>query len=183
MFYILFYGIYKYISKNRIVLIFIITVIGSCLFFAFGWAQGWYSSGFAFPLGLLYGECFDKCQKILNSWYGKIVMFLLCVAGLSSLLLSGDSILGMVYLRNIMCIGALMLIVCVCNRFTAVNGVTKFLEKYSTELYLSQFVFLNIVSAFGWEYKISLIAVILSTVIMSIVLHPIVKFVRHRTKG
>ncbi len=183
VFYILFYFIYKYIKKYRVLScgIIVLSVIG--ILYLAGFRQGFYSSSLAFPLGLLFGEYYEECQRFLASWKGKVFTVAAILIGISSVFFSENSILGMVYLKNIMCIGGMLILLYVINHFAFDNKMLRFLGRYSVEIYLTQFIFLMFFAALEWDYKLSVLAVLFCTLLMSFVLHPFFVFIKKKTRG
>jgi len=182
-FYLLFWLAYKYIKNYRIVWITVVILISITIMFLAGWSQGFYSSSLAFPLGLLYGEYYDGFQKCLHSWMGKAFVLLLVVSGLMSLLLGESSLIGMVYLKNVMCIGGVMLLLLIINHFSFDNKVLQLLGRYSVEIYLAQFIFMLGFEAAGMHYMLRVPIVTVFTLVAAIVLHPIFTRIRKITRG
>ena len=172
-FYFLFWIIYKYVKKYRVLCIFLITLVGITLVFEAGWSQAFYASSMAFPLGIMFGEYYAKSHSFLCSFKGIIVTIVGGALGLSSLLLGTDSLLGMVYLRNIMCISGIFVVMLVTNRLSFDNRILRFLRKYSVEIYLMQFIFLSWFERLGIHYMLRIPIVIICTIIGAILVHPI----------
>lgn len=171
-FYLLFYLIYKYLKKYRVLLFFVITFAAATAVFFIGMPQGYYSSALAFPAGLFFYEYFSTVTGFLQKAAGKIFVFLASLLGLSSLLLNASSLLGMVYLRNLMCLAALCILFYVLTYFRINNFFLKKLGKYSTEIYLYQFVFLDIFLTQP-DWRIRMLLVCFFTLLSAIILHPI----------
>lgn len=180
--YILFYLIYKYIKRFRILIIAIIAAVFGSIAFINGWAQGWYSSILAFPMGLLFGEYFENVCKLMKTVWGKLITAVFVFLGVSSLLFGADSLIGMVYLRNAMCIGGMLILIYFCTYFTIGNRINKILNKYAAEIYLFQFVFLKISLEYQWDFKIRLPFVLIATLLTAIVMHPLFYFTRQKLK-
>lgn len=176
-FYLLFYLIYKYVKKYRILLIALITFSAITAVFFIDMPQGYYSSALAFPAGLLFYEYFSAVTGFFQKPAGKILVFLTSLLGLSSLLLGADSLLGMVYLRNLMCLSALCILFYVLTYFEVNNLFLKKLGKYSTEIYLYQFIFLELFSAQS-DWRIRMLLVCFLTLLTAVILHPIHVLIR-----
>ena len=182
-FYFIFWIVYKYIKKYRVLCVFIITFVAMTLAYKFGWKQGFYSSSLAFPMGLLVGEYYEKCHEILRTAKGKILILIGVVLGLSSLLLGTESLIGMVYLRNMVCISGISLLLLLVDKISFDNKVLGFLGKYSVEIYLVQFIFLNWFKTMDIHYMMRIPLVIGCTIAGAVLLHPIFRGIRKVTRG
>ena len=180
--YILFYFIYKYIKKYRVLFLGSIVMCGIGILYHAGFSQGFYSSSLAFPLGLLFGEYYEECQRFLVTWKGKAITAATIVLGISSVFFSAESILGMVYLKNIMCIGGMLILIYVIKYFVFDNKMLRFLGRYSVEIYLIQFIFLMLFAALEWDYKVSVPAVLICTLLMSFILHPLFMIIKKKIR-
>jgi hypothetical protein len=150
----------------------------TALLFKAGWPEGWYASSFAFPFGLFYEEYYEKCNDFLYSKKGYGLTLLLVCLGLSSQLLDTNSLVGMVYLRNIMCIAGLLILIYVLHIFEINNRGMRILTKYSTELYLFQFIYLRISEATPWDYKLRMIFVITLTAVTAFFMYRVINKAR-----
>ena len=113
---------------------------------------------------------------------GKIAAFLLTCAGLSSLAFGTDSVIGMVVLRNLMCLSGLILLTYFLAYLTADNPCLRILGKYSTEIYLYQFVFLQLTGGLlSWPVRIP--AVFALTFASALLLFPLNRLVRRALTG
>ncbi len=177
-FYILFYLVFRYFQRNRWLYFFVIVAVLTALLFRAGWPQGWYASAFAFPFGLFYEEYYEKCNKLLYSKKGGALTLLLILLGISSQLLGQDSLIGMVYLRNIMCIAGLIILIYVLHIFDFNNRGLQVLTEYSTELYLFQFIYLRISEASQWDYKFRMLFVITLTAVTAFFMHMVINRAR-----
>lgn len=181
-FYALFYGVYRYLPKYRIAVIAAVTAVGAVICYFVGLPQGYYSSSLAFPAGLLFYEHFDAVTGFLKTVAGKIAAFLLTCAGLSSLAFGTDSVIGMVVLRNLMCLSGLILLTYFLAYLTADNPCLRILGKYSTEIYLYQFVFLQLTGGLlPWPVRIP--AVFALTFASALLLFPLNRLVRRALTG
>lgn len=178
LFYILFFLCYKYLRKYGAVLITLITALTIMLLYWCGWLEQWYASSLAFPLGLLWGSYYERIMKYLNSLKGYVTTLVLVILGLGSQWLGEESLVGMVWLRNTICIAGILILVYVCQHFKISNNILKFLGFYSTEIYLFQFVYLSLFSQVDIHYIWKIILVLGLTLITAITLHPLVQWLR-----
>lgn len=183
-FYLLFYFIYKFIpDRLRNILIAIITVILATVLFYAGVIQGYYMSAFAFPAGLFFYEYFDSILSFLNKGIGKIVILAAAILGLSSSMFGMDSLVGMVYFRNLICLAVLGIMIYFLTYFYPGNIFLKFLGKYSTGIYIYQFTFLNMdeLSQAGWPLRMGL--VLGCTLLTAVIMHPVHVWTRKKLGG
>lgn len=171
VFYILFYLVYRFVLSYRCVIIALVTFGLMTAVFFFGFPQGYYSSSLAFPAGLFFYEYYPAITGFFKKIQGKITVFIMAVLGLSCLLLDSDSLIGMVYLRNVMCLALICIMAYFLTYFCVDNAFLRFLGKHSTEIYLYQFVYLNIVSMQNISRRILLVCTL--TLVTAILMHPI----------
>ncbi len=183
LFYLLFYLVYKYIRRFRVLIITVISAVFGTLVFLDGWIQGWYASILAFPAGLAFGEYFDNINGFMKTIWGKLITGALALAGGCSLFFDENSLLGMVYLRNAMCIAGLLMLIYFCSFFETGNKASRLLGRYSTEIYLFQFVYLNMSSRFGWDFELRLIFVLAATLLTAVAVHPLTGFIRRKLRS
>lgn len=183
-FYILFYFIYKYVpGRLRNILIAVITVISTTALFFGGVIQGYYMSAFAFPAGLFFYEYYDSVRAFLKKGIGKLMILAAAILGLSSSMLGLDSLVGMVYLRNLLCLAVLGIMIYFLTYFCPGNIFLKFLGKYSTGIYIYQFMFLamNEVLQLAWPLQLGL--VMGCTLLVSIAMNPAHVWIRKKLGG
>lgn len=175
LFYFIFYVVFRYCKKKQILIITVCVILAATAAFLFEVPECWYASSFAFPLGLIMGRYYQKLIAFLISWKGCIVTVILIILGLCSLLLPTNNLLGMVWFRNFICIAFIFILIRVLMNFKlGNNSVSSALSRHSTEIYLSQFIYLLVSEAFGWNYKIRLVFVLTFTIASAWILHPLV---------
>lgn len=178
-FYIIFFVVYKYMTGFRVFVIFGITIVLSVVMYRIGIKEAYIASTFAFPLGLLFGEYFERVRKFLFSYKGVFTTAALGLFGMCCLLFRNENILSMVFMRNALCMAAIVIVFYGSTHFTLGNNlIVKALGKYSAEIYLSQFVWLRLTESYGWSYMIRMPLVVAATVIMAVAMHPVVGVVR-----
>lgn len=183
LFYLLFYFTYRYCKRKQIFIIFGVVVISAIISFLSGIPECWYASSFAFPLGLFIGKYYTQFAGFLSSLKGIFSTLILTLLGLISLILPQDSLIGMVFLRNVICIAFLFFLIRVLFSYSlGDNGISYILCKYSTEIYLCQFIYLSIATSYGWNYKTGLIFVICFDLLSAWIMHPLVEKVRKGLK-
>lgn len=183
-FYALFYIVYKFVPvRLRNILIAAITVISATALFYAGAIQGYYMSAFAFPAGLLFYEHFVSVLSFLRKGIGKLVVLLAAILGLSGPMFGMDSLVGMVYFRNLICLAALGIMIYFLTYFRPGNVFLEFLGKYSTGIYIYQFMFLAMdeLSQSGWPLRMGL--VLGCTLLAAAIMHPVHVWTRKRLRG
>ena len=179
LFYLLFFFTYKYLYKVRIPFICAVTVLMTVVMYLTGFIEGWWASSFAFPLGLIVGEHFTAVKKFLFSIKGIVTVMLLSLFGLSCLFVSEENIISFVFMRNSMCLAAILILLYVCTFLTLGNHtIARYLNRYSTEIYLTQFIWLRLTESYGLNYMIRMPIVLAATLISAMLLQPIVLFVK-----
>lgn len=174
-FYIVFFFIYKFIPEFRVLLIFAITVVLSIVMYQHGFWEAYVASTFAFPAGLLCGEYFPQVKKFLYSRKGAFAAMVMTVFGLCCLLIKPENMISMIFMRNSLCLAALMITFYLCNHFTlGSNPVARFLCRYSTEIYLSQFICIRLAESYKWNYMIRMPFVLVFTVMLAAIIHPLI---------
>ncbi len=177
--YLAFYFVYKYIKRHQLTILTIITVLISCGLYGLGYVRCWYASILAFPLGFLFYENYSKIVKFLRMKKGMLLIFLLGVVGLSSVLINDNSFVRPFVTNNALCICTIFILVLFSAVYYVENPIKKFLNKYATELFLFQFIFLAIAEKLGWNYWYRMVFVISMDIIVSILVHPIMKELRY----
>lgn len=181
LFYLLFFFSYKYLYRFRISFICIITILRTIVMYLTGFPEGWWASSYAFPLGLIVGEHFASVKKFLFSKKGILTVIFLSLFGLSCLLVPEENIVSFVFMRNSICLAFLLILLYVCTFFVLGNHpVARYLNKYSTEIYLTQFIWLQLSESYGFNYMIRMPIVLIATLISAMILHPIVVFIKKR---
>lgn len=180
-FYVLFYFIYRFVPERlRNILIAVITVIGANVLFRAGVIQGYYMSAFAFPAGLFFYEYFDAIRSFLDKGIGKIVILAAVALGMLSSLSGLDSLVGMVYLRNLLCLAFLGIMFIFLTYFRPGNIFLKVLGRYSTGIYIYQFVFLGLdqISQAAWPLRVGL--VLGGTLLTAVIMQPLHAWTRKK---
>lgn len=181
-FYLLFYFVYRFNIKHKAFLISIVTIFMSIAVFYGGFSIAFYASAFSFPLGIIYGEYYGNINKKVKSKYTVLCSCIFMFVGLVSLMLPQSSIIGMLILRNINCISVMILLMFFVNFIEIKNKAILFLCKYSTEIYLFQFVYLRLMSKIDINYKIKIFVVLAMDILTAIILKPIFEIVRKKLK-
>lgn len=178
LFYFLFYLCYKYLRKYAAIIITLITALTVMILYWCGWLEQWYASSLAFPLGLLWGSHCERIMKYMNTFKGHVTTLVLVALGLGGQCLGEDSLIGMVWLRNTICIAGILILVYICQYVKINNNILSFLGFYSTEIYLFQFVYLSLFSQMNIHYAWKVILTLGLTLISAIILHPLVLWLR-----
>lgn len=175
IFYVVFYLVYKYIKKYRVLLVAVFALVSGVVFYKLGFVEGWWASGFAFPLGLMFGEHYEKLKKKLYSAEGVIGIAALALFGSLCLIIPAENVITTVFMRNAVCIAAIVVFWLVCSRFRlGNNSVSRGLGRISTELYISQFIWLRLSETYESGYQYGLLFVCAATFLTAVCIHPVV---------
>ena len=171
--YLVFYFVYKYIKKYRLEVLLGIVIIIAVGLYGLGYVRCWYASILSFPLGCLFYNNYTRIVTSLKSKLGMLSVWCLGIIGFSSIFFDNDHFLSAFITNNALCICVVALLVLFSNVFDAENPVKKFLNKYATELFLFQFIFLAIAEKAAWNYWYRMIFVIGMDILVSILVHPV----------
>lgn len=176
--YLLFYFIYKYVPKHQLLFLTISILIVSCGLYRLGYVRCWYASILAFPMGFFVYEKFYEIIAVLRSKKGIIIIGGFGALGLCSILVGENNFAVSLLTNNSLCICAIMILVLFLGNFYTYNKVKLFLNKYATELFLFQFIFLAIAERLGWNYWIRMVFVISMDVILCVFVHPVMQMLK-----
>lgn len=190
--YLIFYIANKFVkSANTREVLFWITAFTICILTLYfckhgkweGWTSAYYFSTFSFPLGITISLHFEKIQGYFMRHSVLKSFILLCTAICSclSLVMPKDSVIGGIFLRNIMG-GCIMLILFIVTNYVdvshiaVVSRIVLFLTKFSAEIYLYQFCLLDlwalVYDRLGWNIDLSYVCVVMvSTIALGYVMH------------
>lgn len=184
LFYILFFMSYRFGKKKKNLLLIILVSLYCLLGFAFNMATTWYEASLCFPLGILYSKAKDKINNNLilctKKWI--LVLALLSCTFIVTLFFGNKPILFESLRIFVKMISAIIFSILIALLFSKINinfFFTRFLGNYSLEIYLTQGIFMSlfidqIPIHNDWLY---ILIVASTTVIFSILVHPIFKFV------
>lgn len=191
IFYAIFFIAYKIKWKKQFRLIFIwafsliFSLVSLCLVKHNLWITAvWYFSSLCFAWGITIQECYDFFKKVLNKRVLTSIV-LLIIAGISclSLKMPRDSFIGGVIMHNTLAIGIMSVVAIWAHYidYTKIPILDK-LTDLSTEIYLYQFVALNIVFELFARKGLSVnmlyvLFVLIGTILLAIVMHFVDKFI------
>ena len=187
MLYLMFYVIYRFAKKHRLVILFSATLILYVILYLLGYTRCWYASILCFPLGLLFYENYNMITDYLKSIKGVITSIVLLGIGLFQPILNKifenmnhlsfqekEAIISV--LNNFLCIGCLCCLILVVNFFSFGNRLYPILSKLSASLYVLQFGFLLIAETIDWDYPRKILFVVIMDMILSLITLPIFNF-------
>ena len=175
-FYFVFWVVYRYVRRYKILSVFLLTIIMVHIVYFSHLTISYCISAIGFPFGLLFYIYYDKFMTFLLSVKGMLLTMILTLIGLSSMLFEGN-LFSDVYLRNILCLAAILILIYIVHFFRFKNPVLVFLEKYSTDIYLYQFICLELFEK-TQSLVVYTVLTLVSTVIMAMLMHPINKYIR-----
>ena len=181
IFYIIFYFSYRQRGGNGRFWLFILISAYCILCPLLGLSTTWYEAGFCFAAGCVYAECEDRIIKYRNGSTGNkryIQYMTVAICFFVALFFGNRAVLpnGMrIVVKMLSAILFALLMMSVVSVIKITNGIVRFLGKYSLEIYLLQGIFLNafircIKSITEWGY---ILAVMISTILAAIVVHPL----------
>jgi len=182
--YLFFFIVFKLAKKHQGLIIFFSCVLISFVLYSLGYTRCWYASISCFPLGIIVCQQYDKTITFLNTLIGKVLIISSLVMGLLSPLLN-NSISQYMNINfatsefifsvgnNFLCIGFILLLLLFLQYFNFTNPIMNFLSKYSTELFVFQFVFVEIAKKMQLSYIMKIAFVLLFDLLFSIAFHRI----------
>lgn len=181
-FYLLFYLINRFIKTNGLKLLIMTAASLFIMHFSYVYLyESFYASSLAFPLGMAFGMYYDKICGYLSKPQGIITVILLTLIGLSAFVFTGDGLIEMVYLRNMICVASMLILTYIVSVIDFDCRLSRILGKYSTEIYLYQFMWLRFLENTNlvWQYKVPIALVL--TFISAVIMHPVNIFIRKQT--
>ena len=191
LFYLCFYIIFKLFrsTKVQIFAMTLFTVLFCVLCRIFGLSTTWYESTFAFVFGMIWRVTKKEIDVVLQKTKAKVL-----IISCSFILLCFTILLPVVMRLGILdtavkMLSAEMFIVFVLSIINVVpiyNTVTHYLGKLFTEIYVSQGLFLTLYHSDLIYIEISylyILLVVISTIVFSILLHPIFKWINATVGG
>lgn len=182
LFYILFYFVFRFSKKHKLVMFFSAACLYCLLCAALGLTSTWYEAILCFPLGVAYANYKDKVHSIIfKSKLKTIFLFLIFLCAFILLLLFSTK-LSFSSLLKITCkMASAIAFVWVATIFVLVininNPITRFLGKISLEIYLLQGIFLNLFKnqIYIENDILYILAVTVCTIILAMLAHPVYK--------
>ena len=176
--YLVFYFIYRYVKKNQLTVLTIGVMIIAYGLYKLGYVRCWYASILSFPLGFFFYEYYPIIMKLLKSRKGFLIIGGFGILGLNSILIDESSFGAAFLTNNSICICVIMILVLLSTVYDVTNPVKSFLNKYATELFLFQFIFLAIAEKAGWNYWYRMVFVIGMDILVSVLVHIPVKMLK-----
>lgn len=156
MFYILYYLSYKvFKGRYKALCLTILTIIITLLALKFNLPRTYFISQWSFPLGALIYEYKDKIDWLIKNRLKNIILVLavILLISLYSFFVKEYTILDLI-LHNLLFLPFYFTIILICYFFRFYNNIIKFLKTISFELYIYQFIVMNIVTSFYQKYNL-----------------------------
>jgi len=180
--YIIFYITFKLFHTRQCHIIAAFCIIISIILFYLGYTRCWYASILCFPFGVYVGQYHDDFTQFLSKSASKLMAVILVCIGLASSVfnsyLSSHSVMNFALTEfifsignNILCIGFIILLVIVIKQCIFDNAVLRFFSRYSTELFVFQFIFVEIAEKMQLPYYTKIAFILSLDLIVSVVLH------------
>ena len=171
--YVIFYFVYKYVKRYQLEVLLGLVIIIAVGLYSLGYVRCWYASILSFPLGCAFYKNYSDIVNFLKTKIGAISVLGLGLVGVGSIFLKNEQFLGAFITNNALCICVVAVLVLFFNIYYVDNLVKRLLNKYATELFLFQFIFLAIAEKAGWNYWYRMIFVISMDILISILVHPV----------
>lgn len=165
--YTIFYLFAKISLKNISITLFFFSIVFVVIAYILKIDIPWYGSTLCFPLGIYYYLYNDKIYKyyVTTNQYMRVI-FVSSIAlfiGISTFFMLGESFIGYVVARNIASTSFVILAFFLLYSFRIENKISKWLGKYSYEIFLIHFVYLKVFKAINNPFMYALI-VIMTTI-------------------
>lgn len=180
--YLMFYVVFKYFKRGKCLIITCLCIILCFVMFLLGYTRCWFASILCFPLGIASVQYYEQFSSLFRKAIGKAMIALLLVIGLSFKILNNFLVNNtdlsfsttefiFSFGNNILCIGFILLLFTVIMKFEFDNPVLRFFTRYSTELYVFQFVFLEMAENAKLTYLPKAAMIFVSDLVVSVILH------------
>lgn len=178
LYYVIFYLCYCFCGKRALPCVAALVLLQCLICYAAGVSTAWYTSAIGFPAGILFWEKANWVDRFMTRWYGRVLTVVLTVSGLCTLVFQANTLLDAFVMRNALCIGVLMLLYIFLKYVRIDNKALRFLSTYSAELYIFQFVYLEVFSETANPERI--VWVVGATFVTALAMHPLLSRVRRR---
>lgn len=172
-YYLVFYLVYRFVPRYRLPAVTVPILLQCLVCYGTGLPMAWYASAVGFPLGILFWEKADAMDALLHKPRGLALTAFLLAAGAASQLYVANNLIDLFVLRNALCAAALLLLYLLLCRVTPGNRALAFLARYSAELYIFQFTYLDLsaqLPAYPWR----ILCVTAATLVTALALHPVI---------
>lgn len=138
---------FRLLRKNYL-LVFLVSLAFVCAAFAFKINNPWYGSTFCFWLGLVFYENQAKVKELFYSKFPWLKIFFLsvtvCISILLFFVLGEESLIGNLIARNVASLAFSLLVIIILHYIQVGNVVSKWLGKYSYEIFLFHPLFIAV---------------------------------------
>lgn len=172
-YYLVFYLVYRFVPRRRCLAVAVPVLLQCLVCYGAGLPMAWYASAVGFPLGVLFWEKAHTMDTLLHKPRGVALTALLLVAGAASQLYLANNLVDLFVLRNALCAAALLLLYQLLCRVTPGNRALRLLARYSAELYVFQFTYLDLFARLP-TYPWRILAVTAATLVTALILHPVI---------
>lgn len=155
--YFIFYISYKlFKGKKKAIIVLIIIALASIIAMIIKLPRVYYISELAFPIGILCFEYKDKINEFINKRFILTLLSIILIGIISifAFFVEEYTILDWL-LHNLLFIPFYFILLLLCNYIKIENKIIKFLNRISLELYLYQFVVMNIISKIMQMYNLN----------------------------
>lgn len=185
--YIFFYIVFRFFQKHKYIMLFTLIVALCIVLYFMGYTRCWFASIFCFPLGIIYYDHSETINNMLIERKGKLYPAILILSGvlLSSIDYPAITSLPfekteMIYalFNNLLCIGFISLLLTLLIYYTPGNTISAFLTSIATEIYLFQFVFVDMAEKQDISYPVKVVFVLTADIVIALIVNRTAKRLR-----
>lgn len=182
--YICFYFIFKYVKNEnyKIIVSFISIILIVLVMYILKMPLIWYEGLLAFPFGMLYAKYDVYVDKRINT-KSNILLFIMSFTAFSCTYIGDHLIKNDLHIvtKLLSILFFIILVICIIRWIPVSTKITVFLGEISLEIYVLQGLFLwilrlEVVSSMVWTIRLIIsIAIFLTTIAFSALIHPFIK--------
>lgn len=178
-YYLAFFLVYRFVRRRRLAVLSLLVLAQCLVCYGAGLQMAWYASAVGFPLGILFWEHGAAMDTLLHRKRGLALAVVLLAAGFASQVWVTNTIVDLFVLRNALCAAALLLLYRIVCAVTPDNPALRFFSRYSAELYVLQFTYLDLFGKLPvtpWR----VLCVAAATLATAVLLHPLITRLKAR---
>lgn len=178
-YYVAFFLVHRFVRRHRLAVLSLFVLAQCLVCYAAGAQMAWYASAVGFPLGVLFWEHGAAMDTLLHQKRGLALVAVLLAAGFASQVWVANTLVDLFVLRNALCAATLLLLYRIVCAVTPDNPALRFLSRYSAELYIFQFTYLDLFADLP-TYPWRILAVAVATLATAVALHPLITRLKAR---
>lgn len=178
-YYVAFFLVHRFVRRHRLAVLSLLVLAQCLVCYAAGAQMAWYASAIGFPLGVLFWEHGAAMDTLLHQKRGLALVAVLLAAGFASQVWVANTLVDLFVLRNALCAATLLLLYRIVCVVTPDNPALRILSRYSAELYIFQFTYLDLFADLP-TYPWRILAVAAATLATAVALHPLITRLKAR---